>query len=93
MIVSFACKETAKIWQGLPSRKFPADIQNRALLKLRLIDAAVKVQDLQVPRSNNLEMLKGDRKGQMSVRVNKQWRICFVFESGDAHGVEIVDYH
>ena len=93
MIISFACKETEKIWQGKHSRTFPADIQDRVLLKLGGIDAAKAVQDLQVPPSNHLEALKGNRKGQMSIRINKQWRICFVFEKGDAYDVEIVDYH
>lgn len=93
MILSFACKETERIWQGVQSRKFPATIQDRALLKLRLLDVTKNVQDLGVPPSNHLEVLKGDRKGQMSIRINKQWRICFVFENGDAHEVEIVDYH
>jgi toxin HigB-1 len=93
VIISFACKETEKIWLGKQSRKFPADMQNRALVKLRLLDAANNAQDLRVPPSNHLEALKGNRKGQMSIRINKQWRICFVFENGDAHDVEIVDYH
>ncbi len=93
MIISFACKETEKIWVGVQSRKFPADIQDRALVKLGWIDAANVVQDLRVPPSNHLEALKGNRKGQMSIRINNQWRICFVFENGDAHEVEIVDYH
>lgn len=93
MIVSFACKETEKIWQGLQSRKFPGNIQDRALIKLSLIDAAQNLQDLRVPPSNHLEVLKGNRKGQVSIRINKQWRICFTFEGGDASDVEIVDYH
>lgn len=93
MIVSFACKETEKIWQGVQSRKFPADIQNRALMKLGWIDAAHTASDLSVPRSNHLEWLSGDRKGQCSIRINKQWRICFIFEGTDAYDVEIVDYH
>ena len=93
MILSFASKETEKIWQGMRSRKFPVDIQDRALLKLRMIDAANVLQDLKVPPSNNLEALSGNRKGQHSIRINKQWRICFVFKNGDAHEVEIVDYH
>ena len=93
MIVSFTCKETEKIWQGLYSRYLPVDIQDRALVKLRLIDAANNLQDLRIPPSNHLEALKGDRKGQMSIRINNQWRICFVFKNGDAHYVQIVDYH
>lgn len=77
----------------MQSRKLPADIQDRALLKLRWINAAHDVQDLRVPPSNHLEALSGKRKGQHSIRVNKQWRICFVFMNGDAYEVEIVDYH
>ena len=93
MIISFACKETAKVWQGKQSRKFPEAIQNRALVKLGWIDAANTIQDLRVPPSNHLEMLKGNRKGQMSIRINNQWRICFIFNNGDAYELEIVDYH
>lgn len=75
------------------SRKFPADIQDRALRKLSLLEVATVPEDLREPLSNHLETLKGNRKGQMSIRVNKQWRICFVWEDGAAHDVEIVDYH
>ena len=93
MIRSFACKETARIWQGQSSRKFPSDIQDRALLKLRQLDAAAIVDDLRNPPGNRLEALKGERKGQMSLRINDQWRICFHWADGDAIDVEIVDYH
>ncbi len=93
MIVSFACKETARIWEGEESRKFPRDIQDRALVKLRQLDAARTLEDLAVPPSNRLKALKGERKGQMSVRINDQWRICFVWKDGEARQVEIVDYH
>ena len=93
MIISFSCKETENIWDGKKSRKLPEDIQVRALVKLGIIDAASVVEDLRIPPSNNLEVLKGDRKGQFSIRINKQWRICFEFEDGNAYGVEIVDYH
>ena len=93
MIKSFHCKETEKIWDGIASRKFPADIQDRALRKLRLLDVARTLEDLREPPSNHLEALKGDRKGQMSIRINKQWRICFMWNEGEATGVEIVDYH
>ena len=93
MIGSFKCKETARIWGGRKSRKFPADIQQRALVKLRLIDAALKLEDLAVPPSNRLKALKGERKGQMGLRINDQWRVCFVWKSGEAKDVEIVDYH
>ncbi len=93
MIRSFACRETEKIWEGVRSRAFPADLQDRALRKLRMIDAAQNVNDLRVPPSNHLEALKGNRKGQMSIRVNDQWRICFIWKDNEAHDVEIVDYH
>ncbi len=93
MIRSFACRETARIWDGESSRKFPGDIQDRALRKLRQLDAARTLDDLRNPPGNRLEALKGDRKGQMSLRINEQWRICFVWKNGDAEDVEIVDYH
>lgn len=93
MIRSFACKETEKIWEGVRSRIFPSDMQGRALRKLRMLDAAQNLNDLRVPPSNHLEALKGNRKGQMSVRVNDQWRICFIWQDNEAHDVEIVDYH
>lgn len=93
MIVSFKCKETERIWQGRPSRKFPGDIQDRALRKLRLLDATRTVEDLRKPPGNRPEALKGNRAGQMSIRINDQWRICFVWADGDATDVEIVDYH
>jgi toxin HigB-1 len=93
MIRSFKCKETARIWQGQSSRKFPGDIQDRALRKLRQLDAATTVEDLHNPPGNRLETLKGDRAGQMSIRINDQWRICFRWSKGDADDVEIVDYH
>lgn len=93
MIRSFACKETEKIWDGVRSRAFPSDMQDRVLRKLRMIDAAQTINDLRVPPSNHLEALKGNRKGQMSIRVNDQWRICFIWQDNEAHDVEIVDYH
>ncbi len=93
MIRSFRCKETERIWQGERSRKFPADIQDRALRKLRQVDASHTVEDLRNPPGNQLEMLKGERAGQMSVRINDQWRLCFRWIEHDAHEVEIVDYH
>jgi proteic killer suppression protein len=93
VIITFACKETEKIWEGKHSRKLPADVQDRALVKLRWINAAAEIEDLRVPPSNHLEMLKGKRMEQHSIRINKQWRICFVFRNGNAYEVEIVDYH
>jgi toxin HigB-1 len=93
MIRSFADRETRKIWLGNASRRLPLDIQGKALVKLRLINRARTLQDLMVPPGNRLEALRGNRKGQWSVRVNDQWRVCFRWSEGDAHDVEIVDYH
>ena len=93
MIKSFACKETEKIWLGEYSRKLPKDIQERALRKLRQLDASISFNDLKLPPSNRLESLSGDRKGQYSIRINQQWRLCFGWENGTAFDVEIVDYH
>jgi proteic killer suppression protein len=93
MIRSFKCKETERIWNGEKSRKFPGDMQDRALRKLRQLDAAQTPNDLKHPPGNNLEALKGNRVGQKSIRINDQWRICFVWEDGEVHRVEIVDYH
>lgn len=93
MIISFACKETEKIWNAQKSRKFPVDIQNRALKKLNLLDTAMELDDLRKFPGNRLESLSGNRKGQTSIRINDQWRICFVWDNGEASRVEIVDYH
>jgi toxin HigB-1 len=93
VIRSFRCHETRKIFQRQFSRKFPHDIQQRAFMKLNAIDAATQLEDLGLPLSNRLEALKGDRKGQWSIRVNDQWRICFEWRNGNAEQVEIVDYH
>lgn len=93
MIKSFSCKETEKIWNGASSRKFPGDMQDRALRKLRQLDAALTLEDLRNPPGNQLEALKGDRSGQMSIRINRQWRICFKWKNGEAYEVHIVDYH
>lgn len=93
MIVSFASKETEHIWNGGRSRKLPPDIQDRALVKLAMIDAADVLEDLRNPPSNRLHELDRDRAGQHSVSINRQWRICFVWKGGNAHDVEIVDYH
>jgi proteic killer suppression protein len=93
MIESFACKETEKIWRGKYSRRLPTNIQARALRKLRQLNASVTFDDLRLPPSNRLEALSGDRKGQYSIRINQQWRLCFNWENGSAYNVEIVDYH
>ncbi len=93
MIGSFAEKESERVWNGLRSRKLPPDIQERARAKLRLLNRAKTFDDLRNPPSNRLHALDEDRAGQHSISINKQWRICFVWKDGDAHGVEIVDYH
>lgn len=93
MIKSFACRDTEKVWNGLRVRGFPGSIQDRALRKLRQLDAAQVLDDLKNPPGNQMEALKGDRKGQMSIRINDQWRVCFIWQDNEAHDVEIVDYH
>ena len=93
MIKSIVGKETKKIWNNTFSKKLPRNIQSIALRKMRYIDAADVIDDLRCPPGNHLEALKGDRKGQHSIRINKQWRICFSWQSGHAHDVEICDYH
>ena len=93
MIKSFADKETAKIFRQTASRKLPRDIQERALMKLQQLHAAEDLRDLALPLSNHLEALKGDRRGRHSIRVNKQWRICFQWKDGHAFDAEITDYH
>lgn len=92
MIEGFACAETERIYRGEVSRRLPTDIQRTARRKLLQLDAATQLQDLRVPPGNRLELLKGGRAGQHSIRINDQWRICFRWEGG-AHEVEIVDYH
>lgn len=93
VIKSFRCRETQKIFHRQFSRKFPQDIQQRAFMKLNAIDAAVQLEDLRLPPSNQLEALKGERKGQWSIRISEQWRICFEWRGGNAEQVEIVEYH
>lgn len=93
MIRSFGDSETRGIWDGRRSRRLPADIQVAALRKLRMINQSRTLSDLKVPPGNRLEALKGNRAGQHSIRINDQWRICFVWKDGGADNVEIVDYH
>ena len=93
MIVSFADREAAVIWEGRGSRRLPPAIQGVALRKLRLLNNAKRLDDLRVPPANRLEALKGDRNGQYSIRINEQWRICFTWKNGNADKVEITDYH
>ena len=93
MIRSFKDKRTETIYRGHHVRGLAVDIQQRARRKLRMIDAATVIDDLRIPPSNRLEKLKGDRRGQYSIRINDQWRICFVWNDNSASDVEIVDYH
>lgn len=93
MIKSFKCKETKNIFERTYSRKFPNDIQKVGLRKLRMLNRARILNDLRVPPANHLELLHGRRKGQHSIRINDQWRICFKWKDGDVNNVEIVDYH
>lgn len=93
MIRNFTDKEAEKIRDGMPSRRLPADIQQTARRKLRMLNNAVTLDDLRIPPANRLEALKGGRKGQYSIRINDQWRVCFRWKDGDVHDVEIVDYH
>ncbi|PKL42417.1 MAG: hypothetical protein CVV41_14870 [Candidatus Riflebacteria bacterium HGW-Riflebacteria-1] len=92
MIKSFKCRETANIFNGLGSRRFSA-IMRAAMRKLELLNAAETLCDLRVPPGNRLEELRGDRAGQHSIRVNDQWRVCFVWQDSNAFDVEIADYH
>ncbi len=91
MIRSFADKETEKIFNERFSKRLPTDIQSRALRSLRYLDKARSLGDLNSP-ALALEKLKGDPQGQWSIRINNQWRVCFVFESGDMFDVGITDY-
>lgn len=93
MIVGFSDKETEKVWRGTVSRRLPISIQDVARRKLRMLNAAPRLDDLRIPPVNRLETLKHDRKGQHSIRINDQWRICFRWIDGNAADVEIVDYH
>jgi proteic killer suppression protein len=93
MIISFGSKETEKIWNGLVSSKLPRTIQDNARRKLRMLHNSVNITDLQIPPSNRLEKLKGDKKDFYSIRINEQWRIIFKWDNGNAQAVEIMDYH
>jgi proteic killer suppression protein len=95
MILSFRDEETELIWVGRFSKKikFPTNLHNLARRKLRMIAATVTLETLRVPPNNRLEALKGDRKGQWSIRINNQWRICFEWQNEGAYNVEITDYH
>lgn len=93
MIKSFRCAETERIFHRRFVPKFPPEIQVRAFQRLMALDAAENVNDLRLPPSNRLQALRRDRKGQFSIRIDDQWRICFVWNEGNAERVEIVDYH
>ena len=93
MIQNFADREAQLIWSGVRSRKLPSDIQAVALRKLRLLNQARIVEDLRIPPGNRLEALKGNLAGLHSIRINDQWRICFVWQEGGARDVKIIDYH
>jgi proteic killer suppression protein len=93
MIKNFKCKETEKIFSRNYSKKLPRDIQRVAFRKLRMIDQSKALTDLKIPPANRLEMLSGRRKGQYSIRINDQWRICFKWIENNALEVEITDYH
>ena len=93
MIESFRCKETEKLYHRQFTKRLPQSIHKAAMRKLWVLDAAVQLSELKVPPNNQLEALKGDRKGQHSIRINKQWRICFEWNAGHARNVEIIDYH
>ncbi|WP_369942010.1 type II toxin-antitoxin system RelE/ParE family toxin [Xanthomonas medicagonis] len=93
MIRNFVDKEAEKIWQGTSSRRLPADIQVVARRKLRMLNSTTTLDDLRIPPANRLEALKGSRKGQYSIRINDQWRVCFHWRDGDALDVDIVDHH
>jgi len=92
MIKGFRCRDTEKVFQRQRSRRF-GGIRRQALRKLLVLDAAGSLKDLRIPPSNHLEKLTGNRRGQISIRINAQWRLCFRWRNGDAHDVEIVDYH
>ena len=92
MIKSFKCKDTEKLFNDFDVKKFRS-FSRAARIKLEILNAAVSINNLKVPPGNRLEALKGDRKGQYSIRINSQWRICFTWKERNIHDVEIVDYH
>ena len=93
MIASFRDKETERLWRFGKSRRIPADLERRAFKKLAIFNAAVALENLRIPPGNELEALRGNCAGQHSVRINDQYRVCFVWRDGNAFDVEIVDYH
>jgi proteic killer suppression protein len=92
MIKTFKCKDTAKLFDDMDVKRFRS-ISRAARIKLEILNATVSLESLKIPPGNRLESLKGERAGQHSIRINAQWRICFVWQDGNVHDVEIVDYH
>lgn len=93
MIRSFRDKETEQLFQRQTSRRFPANLLRTMWRKLAILNAAEQLEDLRIPPGNRLEKLTGDRAGQYSLRINDQWRVCFVWRNNEAYAVEITDYH
>lgn len=93
MIASFRDPDTERVFRGHRSRTLPPDLQRAAMRKLTYLHAASTLSDLRIPPGNRLELLRGSRAGQYSIRINDQWRVCFRWTAGKAHDVEIVDYH
>ena len=93
MIVSFGNSDTEKVWNGIRVKKLPAEIQNIGRRKLRMLNNSVNLTDLRIPPANRLEKLSGKLKDFYSIRLNDQWRLIFKWNSGNASGVEIIDYH
>jgi proteic killer suppression protein len=93
MIKSFKDRETERLWKGRKSKAVPEQLREKAVAKLLSVDIATNVEELRVPPGNRLHKLSGDREGQWSISINKQFRVCFMFEDGDAHDVEVSDYH
>jgi toxin HigB-1 len=93
VVKSFRDRNAERLFDRRPTGRFGAEVQKVALRKLRMLDAATRLDDLRVPPGNRLERLRGDRSGQHSIRINDQWRICFRWHGGDAYDVEIADYH
>jgi proteic killer suppression protein len=93
VIQSFGNRATERVFNRIGTRRWSKQVQRAALRKLLILDAAEELADLRVPPGNRLQKLRGDRQGQYSIRINDQWRVCFRWKAGDAHDVEIVDYH
>ena len=93
MIISFGSKETGQIWNGIRVKKMPIEIQKTGRRKLRMLNNSQDISDLRIPPSNRLEKLSGKLSEFHSIRINKQWRIIFIWEKGNANEVQIIDYH